>query len=392
MTVTLKDITDREEQYTASTYKRFPLLIKRGKGAKCYDENDKEYIDLTSGIGVNVFGFSDGKMIADVTEQLNLLTHTSNLFYTEPQIRAAELITQKANMKKVFFCNSGAEANEAAIKTARKYGHDNFGPEKHEIITLKNSFHGRTMATITATGQEQYHKDFMPFLDGIKYVDASDLQMLKENIGENTVAIMLELIQGEGGVIPIDKSYVKEVEEICKERDILLIIDEVQTGAGRCGAFLCSHIYGLNPDIVTMAKGIGGGLPVGACLFAERTANVLGYGDHGTTFGGSPPVSASVESVLKRLDHKLYEEVKNKGDYIKSFLKQHDETVADVSGLGLMVGFRAKNKSSSEVVKKGIEMGVLALTAKDKVRLLPPLNISIEEIDKGLEILLKACE
>ena len=174
MTVTLKDITDREEQYTASTYKRFPLLIKRGKGAKCYDENDKEYIDLTSGIGVNVFGFSDEKMIADVTEQLNLLTHTSNLFYTEPQIRAAELITQKANMKKVFFCNSGAEANEAAIKTARKYGHDNFGPEKHEIITLKNSFHGRTMATITATGQEQYHKDFMPFLDGIKYVDASD--------------------------------------------------------------------------------------------------------------------------------------------------------------------------------------------------------------------------
>lgn len=388
---TFDEIEKLEKENLASTYKRFPLLIKSGKGALCKDEAGREYIDLTSGIGVNSFGFSDDIMAEAVAKQMKTLTHTSNLFYTEQQTEAAKLIIEKSRMKKVFFCNSGAEANEAAIKTARKYSHDKYGKNRHEIITLINSFHGRTMATITATGQEKYHKDFDPFLPGIKHVYTNDIDALKENINGNTGAIMIELIQGEGGVINLKKDYVKVIESICDKNDILLIVDEVQTGGGRCGAFLCSELYGIKPDIITMAKGIGGGLPVGACLFNEKTADVLNYGDHGTTFGGNPVILAAVRTVLERMDDKLYESVKSKGDYIVKILKENEDIIEDISGAGLMIGFTPKKKKAGEAVLKGIELGVMALTANEKVRLLPPLNIKEEELKKGMELLLEAC-
>ncbi len=385
-----KSYIKRESKFVANTYARYPVVIERGKGALCTDINGKEYIDFTSGIGVNSFGFADEKMIEAMTLQAKKVSHTSNLFYTKPMVELAERIIEKSGMSKVFFCNSGAEANEVAIKTARKHAYIS-GKHLPEIITLKNSFHGRTMATITATGQENYHRYFDPFLEGFRYAEANDITSVRACMNENTAAVMMELVQGEGGVLPLERNFVKEVEKLCMENGILLLVDEVQTGAGRCGDFLCSQIYGVIPDIVSMAKGLGGGMPVGACLFNNRTEDVLQPGDHGTTFGGNATVLAGACSIVERMDEDFFKEVRYKGELIRDVLRLHQDVIEDITGEGMMIGFSPKYKSASEVVKSGIELGVLALTAKERVRLLPPLNIEENTLLKGLELVVSAC-
>lgn len=376
-----------DSRYIAGTYGRYPMVAESGKGAVCTDTDGKEYIDFTSGIGVNSLGFSDKGWADAVKAQIDAVQHTSNLYYTKPQIELARMLTERTGMKKVFFCNSGAEANEAAIKTARKYG----GRELNTIITLNNSFHGRTMATITATGQEHYHQYFTPFVDGFSYCDAGDVSMLKSLVDENTCGIMMELVQGEGGVLDMDREFVEAAAALAEENDILLIIDEVQTGVGRTGKLFAYEHYGIKPDIVTFAKGIGGGLPIGGVLLGEKCCDVLKPGDHGTTFGGNPVCCAGAVEVLKRLDDSFLEEVSRKGEYIRSSILAM-EGVESVSGLGMMTGVKLSEKKASDVVSQALSEGLMLLTAKDRVRLLPPLNISVEELEKGLAILKKCIE
>ena len=383
-------LSANDKQYVANTYGRFPVAIKEGKGALCKDFDGKEYIDFSSGIGVNSLGFCDEGWINAVTKQLATLQHISNLYYTEPCINVAKLLCEKTGMKKVFFSNSGAESNEGAIKCARKYSYTKYGEGRNKVITLVNSFHGRTVTTLAATGQDVFHKYFFPFTEGFQYVEANNLYALKEVLDGSVCAVMMELIQGEGGVMPLDKEYVKEVRNLCDEKDIILIVDEVQTGVGRTGKLFCFQNYDIMPDVVSVAKGIGGGLPLGCVMFSEKTENVLVAGDHATTFGGNPVATAGAEYILKIMDDAFLDEVTAKGEYMREKILAMPHVVG-IDGLGLMMGIRLdESVVSSDVVKKGISNGVLLLTAKAKVRLLPPLNITYDEIDRGLEGLRKA--
>ena len=379
------DIIELDKAYVANTYARAPLVASLGMGAQICDKGGKEYIDLGSGIGVNALGACDDEWIKAVEAQLHRLSHLSNLYYTEPQVELAQLLCEKTGMKKVFFGNSGAEANECAIKCARKYSHDKYGNGRSTIITLTNSFHGRTMATLSATGQDAMHVHFGPFLEGFINTPANDFPAL-EGLCDGTVcAVMLELIQGEGGVIPLDKEYVKAAAKLCAERDLLLIIDEVQTGNGRTGSLYTFMQYGISPDIVTTAKGLAGGLPMGCALLGEKVENTLSAGTHGSTFGGNPICAAGALSILSRLDEKLFNEVRKKGEYIKSELESA-KGVKSVTGLGLMLGIETE-RDAKEIAQECLAKGVIVLTAKSKIRLLPPLNIKQEELEKAIQIL-----
>lgn len=374
------------KEYIAPTYNRFDLSAVSGKGATIYDEDGKKYIDLGSGIACNIFGVGDEAWKAAVTGQLDKLQHISNLYYTQPQARLAQLICEKTGMSSVFFSNSGAEANECAIKCARKYSHDNYGGGRSTIVTLVDSFHGRTMATLSATGQESMHVDFSPFLGGFVHVPAGDIRAMEQSFSkDNVCAVMLELIQGEGGVNVLDKEYVKKVFEICRERDILVIVDEVQTGNGRTGSLYAHMGYGVRPDIFTTAKGLGGGLPIGACVFGEKSAATLTAGTHGSTFGGNPVCCAGAVSILERIDDKLLDGVREKGKFIRKSLK-NSTGVTGITGLGLMLGLSVE-KPARDVVAQCLDRGVIFLTAHEKVRLLPPLNIGLDELDEALTIL-----
>lgn len=383
-------IIEKDTAFVAGTYKRFPVEIVSGKGSVVKDVNGKEYIDMGSGIGVTAFGIADDEWQKAVTEQIGKVQHTSNLYYTEPCALLAEMLCEKTGMKKVFFANSGAEANECAIKAARKFAAENKGEEYQTIITLKNSFHGRTLTTLAATGQDHYHELFQPLTPGFVHVAAGNMDELKEAVANNKVAaVMIECIQGEGGVIPITQEYATALSEFVKENDLLLIVDEVQTGNGRTGKLYAYMNFGLEPDIVSTAKGLAGGLPLGAAMLSEKVQNVFGYGDHGSTFGGNPVCCAAALSVLGRIDDTLLDEVKAKSEYVfKAF--EGTEGVEAVSGLGLMVGVKTV-KPAAEVVGKCIENGVLCLTAKDKVRLLPALNIPMDVLQKAVETIKKVC-
>ncbi len=387
----MSDIKALDKEYIANTYARFPLEIVKGKGSLVYDEAGKEYIDLGSGIAVTAFGIADDIWQKAVSLQAGLLQHTSNLYYSSPCVELAQMLCTKTGMKKVFFSNSGAEANECAIKTARKYAYEKKGSEYYNIITLNNSFHGRTITTLAATGQEVFHKDFLPLTEGFLYVDANDCEGIKKTVAENKVAaIMIECVQGEGGVKALSKEFVSFIADICEKEDIILICDEVQCGNGRCGELYCYMNYGINPDIVSTAKGLGGGLPLGATLFGEKTKNVLGASDHGSTFGGNPVCCAGALSILSRIDRSFLDGVKKKADYIFSELSSA-KGVISVSGMGLMIGIETE-KPASDIINECMENGVLVLKAKTKVRLLPALNIPDDLLEKAIEILKKACE
>ncbi len=384
----MSDIILDDKENIVNTYKRFNVILTSGHGSILVDENGKEYIDFSTGIGTNIFGIGDSEWRRAVIDQVNKIQHTSNLYYSEPQVKLAKLLCEKTGMKKVFFANSGAESNECAIKTARKYSYDKYGEGRYEIITLVNSFHGRTIATLSATGQDVFHRYFGPFVDGFKYVHANDIEELKNTISNKTCAIMIETVQGEGGVNALDPEFIKYIDAVCKERDLVFIVDEVQTGNGRTGYLYSYMEYGVTPDVVTTAKGLAGGLPFAAILFSEKTEKVLGFGEHGTTFGGNPISAAAGYSVISRIDDKLLDHVKECRKLIEEKLLGQ-KNIISVSGKGLMVGIGLKDGiSAAEVVSKGIEAGVIALTAKTKVRLLPPLNISMDDLEKGLDILI----
>ena len=379
-----------DNKYVANTYARFPMELVSGKGSKLYDSNGKEYIDMGTGIGVSIFGVGDEEWVKAVTAQLTTLQHTSNLYYTSPCAKLAEALCNRTGAKKVFFSNSGAEANECAIKAARKYAAEKKGAEYYNIITLNNSFHGRTITTLAATGQETFHKDFLPLTEGFLYADAGDFDGIKALVSENKVAaIMIETVQGEGGVVALDVDFVKSIEKLCKDEDILLIVDEVQTGNGRTGALYGYMKFGVEPDIVSTAKGIGGGLPLGATMFFEKTENVYTPGTHGSTFGGNPVSCAGALNIIERLTDDFLAEVEKKHDYIINELSQC-EGVVSVTGLGLMLGIETK-KDVNEVLKACQENGVLPIKAKTKLRLLPPLNISFEDLEKAIEVIKNAC-
>ena len=381
----MKDIKAIDRQYVMNTYARFDLLIERGEGALCYDENGREYIDLTSGIGVNSLGYSDADWAGAVAAQAGRLNHTSNLFYTEPCALLAEKLCLRTGYDKVFFANSGAEANECAIKLARKYSHDKYGEGRSKVLTLVNSFHGRTISTLSATGQDGYHKWFFPFTEGFEYVAAGDIGAL-DKAADGACALIVEFVQGEGGVVALDKEFVQKAYDLCRRRDILFIADEVQTGMGRTGRLLASEHFSIRPDVTTLAKGLGGGLPIGAVLALGEAAGTLGFGMHGSTFGGNPIVCAGAGVVLDKLDGKLLADVERKGEYIRRRLADC-EGAANVSGLGMMVGILPAHGTAKDIAKKAITEGLLVLTAKDRVRLLPPLTITDAQLEKGMDIL-----
>ncbi len=385
------DIKQKDSEYIAGTYGRFPLEIVSGKGSLVKDNEGREYIDLATGIAVNTFGVADDEWAAAVTKQLNTLQHTSNLYYTSPCVQLAEMLCQRTGLKKVFFSNSGAEANECAIKTARKYAADKKGSEYNTIITLQNSFHGRTVTTLAATGQEVFHKDFLPLTEGFDYVNANDIADLKAKVNSHKcAAIMFECVQGEGGVLPLTAEFVKAAEALARENDLLLIVDEVQTGNGRSGELYAYMNYGITPDIVTTAKGLGGGLPIGATLMGEKAQNVLKSGDHGSTFGGNPVCCAGALNILSRIDEKLLSDVKRKSEYIITELK-NAEGVKGISGMGLMLGVETV-RDAGEVIAECMKQGVLVIKAKSKVRLLPALNIPDDLLKKGISVLKTVCK
>ncbi len=386
----MENIKAVDREYVANTYARFPVLLEHGKGSLVYDETGKEYIDMGSGIGVTAFGIADDEWRGAVTAQLGALQHMSNLYYTEPCALLARELCERTGMKKVFFANSGAEANEGAIKAARKYAAEKKGADHFTIVTLWNSFHGRTLTTLAATGQDHYHELFQPLTPGFVHAHAGDLEEVKKLALEHkAAAVMIECIQGEGGVIALEPEFVKGVAEFCAAEDILLIVDEVQTGNGRTGKLYAYMNYGVQPDVVSTAKGLGGGLPLGAVLLGEKVEHTLGYGDHGSTFGGNPVCCAGALSVIKRLDEAFLAEVRAKGELVRAALAGAPG-VESVSGMGLMIGVKT-TKPAAEVVNQCIENGVLCLTAKDKVRLLPALNIPTDVLKKAVEILRAAC-
>ena len=380
-------VKEQDKQYIMNTYGRFDACIVKGKGAICTDINGKEYVDFTSGIGVNSLGFADESWVKAVTEQAGNLAHISNLYYTLPDGELAKTLCEKTGYSRVFFGNSGAEANEGAIKVARKYSFDKYGPGRNGIITLLNSFHGRTVTTLAATGQEVFHNYFYPFTEGFSYSIANDFDDFLKAVNKTTCAVMMEFIQGEGGVNALDKDYVQKVVSYCNEHDILVIGDEVQTGIGRTGKLLCGEHFGVQADITTLAKGLGGGLPIGAVLVNDKLKDVLGASTHGTTFGGNPVVCAGANAVLKKVANDPFlKEVELKGEKIRACLACCGE-VKSLSGLGLMIGIELKTKKSADVAKACLEKGLLVLTAKTKVRLLPPLTITDEELTRGLNVL-----
>lgn len=383
---------EKFNKHVVQSYGRFPLVMEQGSGRRCKDEDGKEYIDFGSGIGTNSLGFCDEKWADAVCSQVRTLQHNSNYYYTAVQAEFAEKLCETAGYSAVFFGNSGAEANECAIKTARKYSFDKYGKGRHNIITLVNSFHGRTIATLSATGQDVFHNYFFPFLEGFINVRANDINDLKEKIDDTVCAIMIEYVQGEGGVNVLDKDFVNAVFELCGEKDILVIADEVQSGVGRTGKFLAGEYFGKKADITTLAKGIAGGVPMGACLMNEKCKGVLTKGTHGSTFGGNPIACAGGLAVLERITSEGFlDEVCKKAEYVKEKLSECSE-VESVSGLGLMMGIALKSKKAVDVAGKCLEKGLLVLTAKDKVRLLPPLTISYDELNDGLKILIEILE
>lgn len=378
---------EKDQKYIAHTYNRYPVCFIEGKGSKLYDDKGKEYIDLGSGIGVNILGIADENWIAAITSQASTLNHVSNLYYTKPMADLAELLAEKTGMKSVFFSNSGAEANECAIKAARKYSFNKYGKGRGTIVTLINSFHGRTLATLRATGQEVFHNYFFPFPEGFVHTPANDLDAFISlcESDPSICAILVEPIQGEGGVHPLDKSFFEGVDKYAKEHDILLLVDEVQTGNGRTGAFYGYMHYNVKPDIVSTAKGLGGGLPISATLFFDKTEKVLTPGSHGSTFGGNPIAAAGAVSLLSRVDEKLLAKVKEKGDFIKKEL-ENAKGVKSVAGMGLMWGIEPEGDLSS-IINTLLGKGVVVLTAKNKIRLLPALNIPMEDLKKAVEII-----
>lgn len=376
-----------DKEYVASTYNRFDLEIVGGNGALCVGSDGKTYIDLTSGIGVNAFGYSDKEWTDAVSAQLSTVQHTSNLFYTSPCAELAKAICERTGMKKAFFCNSGAEANECAIKAARKYAAEKRGADANIIVTLENSFHGRTLTTLAATGQEKFHRLFTPLTPGI--VNTSDIREIKDLCESGKVAgVMIECVQGEGGVIPLEKEFVSEIADICKKNDVILVCDEVQTGNGRTGELYSFMHYGIKPDVFTTAKGLGGGLPIGACILGERVKDIFAPGDNGSTFGGNPAVCAGALNIFERLTDEFLSKVRKKSEKLFTLFEGSGAFVS-VSGLGLMIGLEPRG-NSGEIVKKCLENGVLVLTAgKNKIRLLPPLNIEDELLEKAAGIILK---
>ena len=386
----MSTIFEDDKSYVANTYARFPVAITEGKGSLCRDAEGKEYIDLGSGIAVNIFGFADPGWVSAVTRQLQTLQHASNLYYTAPDAALAKALCGRTGMKKVFFGNSGAEANECAIKTARKYAFEKKGPETYTVATLENSFHGRTLATLAATGQAAFHKDFLPLTPGFVTVPVSMEAVKAADEKEKLAAVMIECVQGEGGVQALPADFVQSLETWCKENDVLLICDEVQCGNGRSGALYAYMNYGITPDIVTTAKGLGGGLPIGAVLFGEKTENVLKTGDHGSTFGGNPVCCAGACEILSRIDEKLLEEVRRKSALVVAAL-ENAPGVKSVTGMGLMLGVETE-KPAADVIAACRENGVLVLKAKNKVRLLPALNIPEDLLRKAIDILKEACK
>ena len=383
-------LKELDQKYIAHTYGRFPLEIVRGEGSVVYDENGKRYIDMGSGIGVTSFGIADRVWQEAVIKQIGTVQHMSNLYYTEPCVELAEMLCEKTGMSRVFFSNSGAEANECAIKAARKYAAEKKGPEYHTILTLTGSFHGRTITTLSATGQEHYHEQFRPLTPGFAHCDAGNMdQIVRMAKDEKAAGVMIECVQGEGGVVTLPKEYVCKLAEFANKEDLVLIVDEVQTGNGRTGKLYSYMHYGIRPDIVSTAKGLGGGLPIGATMFGEKTADVYTPGDHGSTFGGNPVSCAGAVSILKRLDDAFLNEVAEKGEYIRNILKGAPG-VKSVSGLGLMVGIETEG-AAGDIVKKCMEKGVLCLTAKSKVRLLPALNIPMDVLKEAMEIIKEVC-
>lgn len=381
------DIREMDKTYVAGTYARFPVQIVSGKGSLVYDETGKEYIDMGSGIGVTSFGIADEVWQQAIISQIGKVQHMSNLYFTEPCAKLAKMLCEKTGMKKVFFSNSGAEANECAIKVARKYASDTYGADRYTIVTMNNSFHGRTLTTLAATGQEHYHELFRPLTPGFVSVDAGDMEAFKA-VAEKTpvAAAMIEIVQGEGGVLPLPADYVKELAAYCKENGILLIVDEVQAGNGRSGSMYAYMELGLEPDIVSTAKGLAGGLPLGATLLSEKMQNTFGPGDHGSTFGGNPVCCAAACSIVERMDDAFFASVKEKSKYLFSRFTGA-EGIEDVSGMGLMIGLKTV-KPAKDVVAALMENGVLCLTAKDRVRLLPALNIPMDVLEKAADIIL----
>ena len=388
--MTYQELKDEEQLYLMHTYGRFPAALDHGKGATLWDIDGKKYIDLTSGIGVSSLGHDNEALVSALNEQAHKLLHASNLYLTEPMVQVAKELVTSCGMGKIFFSNSGAEANEGMIKLARKYSYDKYGEGRNKIITLKQSFHGRTVTTLKATGQEKFHQYFYPFTEGFDYAAANDIEELKDKADDSVCAVMIELIQGEGGVLPLDKEYVQQAAEFCRAKDILFLIDEVQTGIGRTGSLFCYEQYGVNPDVVSMAKGLGGGVPVGAVMASEICADVLGAGTHGTTFGGNPFCCAAARTVLSVVNKpEFLKEVQRKGEYLKNaILAIGSEKIKTVRGMGLMLGIVVDKESRTGMVNRLLEKGVLALTAgEETIRLLPPLVISYEEMDSAVAVM-----
>ena len=389
--MTYEQLKAEENQYVMNTYGRFPIALDHGEGATLWDVEGKKYIDLASGIGVNCLGYNNPVLIDAITAQTHKLMHVSNLFTTDPMVQVAKKLVEKTHLDgKVFFANSGAEANEGAIKLARKYSFDKYGEGRFKIITLVNSFHGRTVTTLKATGQDRFHNYFFPFTEGFDYAEANNFDSVRRKVDDMTCAVMMELVQGEGGVLPLDPEFVKQVEALCREKDLLLIIDEVQTGIGRTGSLFCFQQYGIRPDVVTMAKGLGGGVPIGAVLAAKSCSNVLTPGTHATTFGGTPMVCAAANAVLDTVANgEFLAQVREKGEYLKNgILSIGSPNIHGVRGMGLMLGLIVDEGKHAAFANKLIEKGVLAITAgKNAVRLLPPLTISKAEMDEALTIM-----
>lgn len=388
--MTYNELKEQENQYVMNTYGRFAIALDHGDGAQLWDVEGKRYIDLTSGIGVCCLGYNNQHIIDAITEQAHKLMHVSNLFTTEPMVQVAKTLVEQTGMGKVFFSNSGAESNEGMIKLARKYSYDKYGEGRAEIVTLYNSFHGRTVTTLKATGQDKFHQYFFPFTEGFAYAKANDMESVKAAVNEHTCAIMMELIQGEGGVMPLDSAFVKEVEAYCREHDLLLLIDEVQTGIGRTGSLFCFQQYGIQPDVVSMAKGLGGGVPIGAVMASKTCETVLGPGTHATTFGGTPMICAAANAVLSEVTKpEFLQSVNEKGEYLKQkLLAMQSDKIQDVRGMGLMVGIVVDPEQRAALVAEIMDKGVLVLTAGTNViRLLPPLSISYAEIDEALAVM-----
>ncbi|MFR2264899.1 MAG: aspartate aminotransferase family protein [Clostridium sp.] len=385
------NLFEKANECLMHTYVPLPIIITHGEGSCLFDENNKKYIDFTSGIGVSSVGYNNKKLNEAILNQLNSFAHLSNIFLSTPTVKLANKLTTISKMSKVFFSNSGAEANEGALKLAKKYSYMKYGGKRNKILSLKDSFHGRTLATITATGQDKFHKYFDPFPDGYDYVTPNSIEDFKEKLTDDVCAIIMEAIQGEGGVNLLNSNFVQEVCNVCKEKDVLIIFDEVQCGLGRTGHIFCFQEFGVEADIITLAKGLGGGLPIGAILCNEKLSNTFTPGDHGSTFGGNPVVCAGALAVLDQIcNDELLSSVQAKGKFIRQTLtKSKLPLVKNIRGLGLMIGIEV-SCPPDEIQKKALEKGLLILTAgKNVVRLLPPLTISEIEIKKGLAILLK---